>query len=92
MLHFPHRPCCPRLAATAFASSLLLRVQLHYELALCELTADFVVKAAEQLTNGLQLDYGRYDKETDEVLTGLCAVCVVCAGLGGEGVGLEAGT
>jgi hypothetical protein len=60
--------------------SLLLRVQLHYELALCELSADFVVKAAEQLASGLKLDYGRYDKETDEVLTGKGHPCLCWGG------------
>lgn len=57
----------------------LLRAQLHYEIARCELAKDFLVKAAEHLTSALALDYGGSGKEPEEVTAGaprLVAVCV----------------
>ena len=61
---------CMRLCVSLFSGSVLLRTQLHYELAMCELSADFLVKASEQLTFGLALDYGRVEKEVEDVLAG----------------------
>lgn len=49
----------------------MLRAHLHYEIARCEMSADFLVKAAEQLTSGLALDYGTAAKEPADVITGL---------------------
>jgi hypothetical protein len=52
----------------------LLRAHLHFEVARCELSADFLAKAAEQLHDGLALDYGTTAKEPAEVLAGSALV------------------
>jgi hypothetical protein len=62
----PAEPSC----ISGDISRVLLRAQLHYELALCELSADFLVKASEQLTYSLAIDYGRVEKEVADVLAG----------------------
>lgn len=49
----------------------MLRAHLHFEVARCEIASDFLVKAAEQLTAGLALDYGAPVKEPADVLSGV---------------------
>lgn len=60
------------------STRLLLRAHIHYEVARCELSADFLVKAAEQLTHALALDYGSANKEPEDVLNGTLFMSLHC--------------
>ncbi|KAJ1461834.1 hypothetical protein M885DRAFT_506981, partial [Pelagophyceae sp. CCMP2097] len=57
-----------------------LRAKLHYEVARCELTSDFVAKAATEIQKALAMDYGAIDESAappaadDHVVAGAAAV------------------
>lgn len=67
-----YRPLFNAAAALESIEStrVILRAHIHYEVARCEIAADFLAKAAEQLTKALALDYGANSKEPAEVLAG----------------------
>jgi hypothetical protein len=67
-----YRPLFNAAAALESIQSnrVVLRAHIHFEVARCEITADFLAKAAEQLTKALALDYGVNTKEPAEVLAG----------------------